>query len=189
MAINFKKLPSDTPYAVPKPGFYLAKITKAEMKTGKDPEKPPYLNLTYKLTDGSGKSAGNLFDGQYESEAAVMQFKLQRFLTALKLTGLTVFELKDLIKLVQDQELVVEVENTVDNRDKDLPPEKQRLRAQAKLFGSDIYWHKSEFQALLKESGQQEAPAAAPDDGEVPFDFDAADGEVPPAPAETHNEY
>jgi len=187
MAINFNKLPSDTPYAVPKAGFYLAKITKAEMKNPKDTAKPPYLNLTMKLTDGEGKSAGNLFDGQYESEAAVMQFKLQRFMTALGLTGLTTFELKDLIKLVADQELVVEVENTVDNRDKDLPVEKQRIRAQARLFGSDIYWHKSEFRTLLQEAAGTEAPD--PDDKDVPFDFDAADGEVPPAPPKAHNEY
>lgn len=171
MAINFKKLPSDTPYSIPPAGYYLATISKAEMRTPTDPSKSDYLSLTMALYNAKGEKAGTLFDGQYESDAAAIQYKLQRFITALKLTTLEVFELKDLIKLVVGQQIVVEVENVTDNRDKDLPAENRRIRAQVRLFGSDIYWPPEEFKNLVSETTTAEA--------EVPFTFDAADGDIP----------
>jgi len=184
MAINFRELPKESPNNVPAPGYYKARITKAEMRAVKsDPTKPDFLNLTMALIDGRGQKAGTLFDTQRESAAPAMQFKLQRFMTALGLTTLVSFDLKDLIKLVENRELVVEVENVPDWRDRDLPVAQQRPTAQARVFGSDIYWPVEEFEQLLTESGQNKEPLPALADDDFPFD--AADGEAPP----TRNEY
>ena len=111
MAINFNNLPQTNPNnKVIEPGSYLGTIELAEMRTAKDPAKPPYLNIRYSLKDKeTGVAKGSLYDIITESDAEISRFKLFRFMTALGLDTLESFDLKDLPKLIMHKTLELDI--------------------------------------------------------------------------------
>lgn len=144
MAINFDALPTDKPNAIPDKGSYIATIEKAEMRNPKDPKKPAYLSLTYVLKDASGKFAGKLFDGIYESDHDLMRYKLMRFITALEIPLTGSFELKDLCKIIQNKTFIVDITK----EDK----EGQPPRAVVDIFTNQIYYPMSEASEIFGNS-------------------------------------
>lgn len=153
MAINFDALPNDRPFAVIPKGRYLAKVEDAQMKTPKDTSKPDYLNLKYTLTDVSGKKIGTLFDIIAESDKALMQYKLKRFLRATELNFTGSFELTDVKKVVIGKEFVVDVK--VDSQ------EGQQDRSVVDVYTGEIYYKLSEVPDLFEYEGAPEIIKAA----------------------------
>ena len=107
--INFNSLPTDKPSSLPDNGTYYATIESAEMKQGKDPTKPPYLNIGLALKDQTGRPCGKVFDILSESDKELVQYKLARFLISLDLAKLGSFELADLIKIIKNKQLLVDI--------------------------------------------------------------------------------
>lgn len=129
--INFDALPKHCPMGTLKAGTYVATIEKAEMKQGKDPMKPPYLNLTYAMETSDGKGCGKHFDiisDVTENSHQIIKYKVRRFVEALELP-LIQFELKDLTKVVVGKKLIVDI-----MMDKNDPP-----RPQVNVFGAAYY--------------------------------------------------
>lgn len=139
MAIQFDKLPTSNPYGLPKPDIYKAKIVEAEMRSPKDPSKPQYLNLKYQLTDHNGYSKGSLYDIMSESESSVVQYKLGRFLTACGIPLVGSMELRDIAKLVNGKEIVVDV--SIDESG-------NRPRAQVDIFSREAYYPVEQFEEI-----------------------------------------
>lgn len=141
--INFDSLPNGKPVGaiIPK-GRYFAKVESAEMKSPKDPAKPAYINLRYSLKTADNKAVGNIFDGIYESEHALMQYKLKRFLMATGITFTGTFDLKDLQKIVTGKEFIVDV--TVQSQ------EGQQDKSVVDLFTNEIFYNLSEAKDLFE---------------------------------------
>lgn len=133
MAINFNSLPTDKPNALPDNGTYYATIESAEMKQGKDPTKPPYLNIALALKDKNGRACGKIFDILSESDKELVQYKLARFVLALGLEKLGTFELIDLVKIIKNKQLIVDVKQ---EEAKDGYPAK----AVVDVFAGSIYY-------------------------------------------------
>lgn len=137
MGINFNSLPTDKPsqsQIIPK-GTYKAKVEKAEMKQGKDPAKPPYLNIQMDVSDTtSGTPMGKLFMILTESEAPLPRYQLGRFIKALKLPITGDFELKDLTKMVVNKELIVDI-MPEDKKDGSAPQ-----RSIVDVFSGEIFY-------------------------------------------------
>lgn len=169
MALDFTKAPTTNPFALIPKGYFIFTVSNAEMRSGKDTTKPPYLNVTFSLTDAQGAKVGNLFDIFTESEQPAALYKLQRFLTAvgLDLSQSKSIELRDIAKMILGRKGVLEVEHTTQ---KDRP--EQGPRAQVKLFGSECFWPLDQFASLI--AGTASAQATAPAD--VPWD----DSLIPP---------
>ena len=142
MAINFNSLPMDKPNALPENGTYYATIESAEMKQGKDPTKPPYLNIAYALKDKNGKACGKIFDILSESDKELVQYKLARFLIALDLAKLGVFELADIVKIIKNKQLIVDVKQ---EEAKDGYPAK----AVVDVFAGNIYYPLSDAASIF----------------------------------------
>lgn len=181
--IKFDSLPKENPGGgVPKPGLYLAKVTKAEMKKPKEADKKPYLSLTYKLTTPEGKQAGTMFDMLMESDNVTIMYKLGRFIRACGIPLVGEMELSDLAKLVVNKTIGVDVKEDEYNGKK---------RAAINLFDREAYYTPEEFPDVVKaeQSGdaanesfvseQNAIPANA--DTTVPFD-DSCD----PAPSDNY---
>lgn len=175
MAINFDALPTNNPNAGIEDGIYRGKIIEAVMRTPKDATKAPYLNVTVQLYNAKGGKCGRLYDRFFDSEHALMMFKLGQFIRALglDLTG-AVLELKDLAKLIVNKELCIDVVN----KENDRTP--GRKFPEANVFGNEIYWHISKYAELINEEPaliEAEATAAPLNDNpfvddlsEAPFD-------------------
>lgn len=142
MAINFNSLPTDKPNSLPESGPYYATIESAEMKQGKDPTKPPYLNIALALKDKHGKSCGKIFDILSESDKELVQYKLARFLIALDLAKLGTFELIDLVKIIKNKQLIVDVKQ---EEAKDGYPAK----AVVDVFAGNIYYPMSDAPVIF----------------------------------------
>lgn len=170
MAIQMDKVPDANPFSLPAEGYYKFTVTKAEMKQGKDPAKPPYLNMTLSLVNAAGQKCGNLFDMLTESDKPAILFKIGQFIKAVGVNLGASFELKDLAKVIPGRHGVVEIEH---RKDKDQQG-REVIRAQVKLFGSECYWPIGAFEELV----QGAAPAAVE---ESPFEFSDEDTPVPPA--------
>lgn len=106
--INFDSLPKERPNQTIPEGHYAATIEAAEMKPAKDPAKPPYLNVRLGIIDVSGNKLGSIFDIFTESKASLQRYKLQRFITALKL-DIPKFELSDLTKIIIGKKIEVDL--------------------------------------------------------------------------------
>lgn len=168
MPINFNELPGNKPSSnIPK-GCYLGTIETAEMKTPKTAGKKPYLNMRLALATAEGKPVGKIFDIIAESEAALAQFKLQRFVTALNLPITGEFELSDLVKMVQNKKLLV-----------DVCPEKKDGQPTGRdvvdVSSADIYYNLAEASRVfngvtlnLADNNKINAPDAA-DAGDDPY--------------------
>lgn len=190
MSIKFDSLPKQNPGGgAVKPGLYYAHIEKTEMKQSKDKTKPPYLNLTLKLTDRDGKKAGTLFDMMSESDSAVIQYKIGRFIRACGIPLVGEMELKDIGKIVAGKDIVVDVKNDEYNGKK---------RAVVNLFDNEAYYLPSEYEevyAAINGNAEDKAEANAdfaasmPAEGENgTLDFDDSNSGSP-APAESAEEY
>ena len=118
MAINFSGLPTQRPNALPATGTYYATIDSAEMKQGQDPTKPPYLNIALSLKDKQGKACGKIFDMLAESDKELVQYKIARFLIALGLDKLGTFELVDLVKIIKGKQLIVDVKQEEEGKER-----------------------------------------------------------------------
>lgn len=155
MAINFNSLPTDKPNSLPENGPYYATIESAEMKQGKDPTKPPYLNIALTLKDKYGKSCGKIFDILSESNKELVQYKLARFLIALDLAKLGTFELIDLVKIIKNKQLIVDVKQ---EEAKDGYPAK----AVVDVFAGNIYYPMSDAPVIFGTEipKQNNAPSA-----------------------------
>lgn len=160
MAIQFDKLPTQNEYHV-EADVYLARIEEAEMRKPKDATKPPYLNLKYRLTRHNGKSAGVMFDGQYDSDKQIVQYKLARFLTACGIPLKGAMELSDIANLVLNKEIVVDTK--VDESG-------SQPRLQVDPFGREAYYPKEQFDEIwsLAHPDADEFVKAPEDDGEEP---------------------
>lgn len=160
MAIHFDNLPGEKPISLPDPGMYYATIEKAEMKTPKDTSKPDYLNMQYSLKTPEGKSAGKIFDILSESDHEIVRYKLGRFLTALDLdfSG-TTFELKDLVKVVPQKQMLVDV--TIKN------DEQYGDKAEVDVFTGQVYYPLSEASFYFGETSVDTT-----DENAIPSEFD-----------------
>ena len=159
MAINFDSLPTSKPVGSLLPtGFAKATITKAEMKTPKTPGKD-YLALTMDCVCADG-TTGKLWDNLFDSDKSLTQYKLMRFITALKLNLVGDFELKDLCKIVTGKQLVVDI--GVDEKS-------DRPRNTIEVFKNDIYYPINEWAALTGAEQAQAAEISADDADDVPF--------------------
>lgn len=156
MAINFNSLPTDKPNALPDNGSYYATIESAEMKQGKDPTKPPYLNIALALKDKQGKSCGKVFDILSESDKELVQYKVARFLIALDLAKLGTFELADLVKIIKNKQLIVDIKQ---EEAKDGYPAK----AVVDVFSGSIYYPISEAAIIFGTPAPKQEPAKATD--------------------------
>lgn len=112
MAINMNSLPTAKPAMsaiIPK-GCYAAKITKAEMKQGKDSSKPPYFSAECDITDpASNTGMGKFWINLFESDAPLCRYQLGRFIKALNLNIQGEFELKDLTKITVGKSLAIDI--------------------------------------------------------------------------------
>ncbi len=108
-SINFSALPNSSPNNIPDKGTYIGKIEVAEMKQGKDPAKPKYLNIRYGLRTKDGVSAGKFFDIMTNSDHDLVRFKLRRFIEALELGITGDFKLEDLTKVLVGKEIILEI--------------------------------------------------------------------------------
>ena len=171
--INFDGLPTNKPLDLPESGTYYAVIESAEMKQGKDPTKPPYLNLSLSLKDKMGKSCGRIYDILSESDKELVQYKLARFLISLNLTNLGTFELADLVKVVKNKQLIVDVKQ---EEAKDGYPAK----ATVDVFKGNIYYPMSDAKIIFGEPEKPVQPVEGitiiPDDNNLTINAsDAAD--------------
>lgn len=155
MSINYDSLPSTKPSNVLAKGFYQATIIKAEMRksrnTGVD-----YLSIQYDLNNGK-ENVGKLYDMQFDSEKEFLRYKLQRFLTALRLDLKGSFELKDLCKLVNGKRLIVDI--TIEDA-RDGNPERNTVNS----FENEIYYPINDWASLTgaSEVATTEPNTAAP---------------------------
>lgn len=159
MAINYDALPSVKPSATVPAGFYKATITAAEMRTSKNTGNT-YLALTYDLNNGK-ENVGKLFDMQFDSEKEFLRYKLQRFITALRLNLTGLFELKDLCKLVKGKQLIVDV--TIEPAANGNPE-----RNSVNSFEHELYYPVSEW-ASLTGAAADEVSASDADVECAPF--------------------
>lgn len=160
MSISFDRLPTDKPNSLPENGTYYATIDSAEMKQGKDPTKPPYLNIGLTLKDKYGKSCGKIFDILSESDKELVQYKLARFLLALDLAKLGTFELTDLIKIIKNKQLIVDVKQ---EEAKDGYPAK----AVVDVFAGSIYYPMSDASVIFGTPAPTSTPKSNVDIGVV----------------------
>lgn len=163
MAINFDALPDKSPNMLQAKGTYFATIESAEMKQGKDPAKPPYLNLKFGLKDAMGKSAGKLYDIMAESEHNIVRYKLQRFIKALELPITGEFELADLAKIVTGKKLILDL--TIDEKS---DPHKNVVD----VFSGAIFYPVAEAHTLFPCYAVEDTGINAPDAEDAKDDTD-----------------
>ena len=174
MAINYDTLPSSKPESTIPAGFYKAKITKAEMRKSQNTG-TTYLSVQYDLNDGK-TNVGKLFDMQFDSEKEFLRYKLQRFLTALRLDLRGSFELKDLCKLINNKELIVDV--TIEDAKNGNP-----ARNTVNSFEHEIYYPINEWASLTGGASEDNVPM--PTDADAPIAAsDALDAVVEPTEEE-----
>ena len=135
MPISFDSLPTTSEYGLIEKGKYIAKIEAAMMKQPQDVAKPPYLSLTYSLKNAAGENKGKLYDMLFDSDANIVRYKLQRFITALEIPIKGNFELKDLTKIVVGKSMLVDV-----TKDEKSNP----VRNVVDVFTGEIYYSLSE---------------------------------------------
>jgi hypothetical protein len=164
MAIQFDQLPKESPFALPKPDVYKAKIVEAEMRKAKSTnpdgsEKPPYLNLKYQLTDHAGKGCGAIYDIIAESTSNVVMYKIGRFAQACGIPLVGSMELSDMAKLVLNKEIVIDVNHDTKG---------QQPRAQVDLFTREAYYPIGQFDEIYALAHAEDEPMNPPTDSAAP---------------------
>ena len=137
--INFDQLPSNKPTGnITEKGTYYGTIGKPEMRNPKtpasagEPPKKPYLNFNLTLQNPDGTAAGKIWDKITESDHELPRYKLQRFITALGIPLVGSFELRDLVKIIDGKQLIVDV--TVKTEEGRAP------QAEVDVFSNEIYY-------------------------------------------------
>lgn len=163
MAIQFDSLPTTNSFK-PEADVYLAHIEEAVMRKPKPSsdgtQKPEYLNLKYRITRHNGKSAGVMYDSQYDSDKQLVKYKLARFLQACGIPLVGAMELADIAKLVLNKDIVVD---TVVDESGTQP------RLNVDLFGREAYYPKDQFDEIWRlahPDAEEFEPVPA---GEEPF--------------------
>ena len=164
MALNFDNLPKSNPNGegnssnVLEKGIYPAVAKRAEMRvSGKG------LNyLVVQLAITSDKGSTTVFDNFFDMDKPLPRFKLAQFLRAVGTIPSGNFELKDLVKVINNRPLSValKIEKS------DGYPDKNVVDA----FDPEIYY----------AANQAAAPAAAhpANNDDLPFDMPADEGEA-----------
>ena len=164
MALNFDNLPKSNPNGegnssnVLEKGIYPAVAQHAEMRvSGKG------LNyLVVQLAVSSNKGQTMVFDNFFDMDKPLPRFKLAQFLRAVGTIPSGNFELKDLVKVINNRPLSValKIEKS------DGYPDKNVVDA----FDPEIYY----------AANQAAAPAAAhpANNDDLPFDMPADEGEA-----------
>ena len=140
MPINLNKLPNIKPvteFTLPEPGFHLATIEGADIKTSKNGN--DYINLKFKLDSGA-----IVWDILPISETPLMQYKLARLLKACKIPISGVIELKDLTRTLLNKRLVIHLKHETDNYQGN-----ERTLAKVDLFAGDIFYTPEELPELV----------------------------------------
>jgi len=165
------------PMSAPPPGFYKAKIEKAEMRQSTKTNSM-YLNLQYKLRDNANKPCGSIFDSLFDPGTPPkppLQFKLGQFLKATGLDTLKKGELTDIMKLAIGRELVVDVKNAPDN--------KGRIRGEVEPFARGGYAPISNWADCYARDGGVSGTAVEEEDNSLPFDLETPTEEPKPTKA------
>lgn len=164
MALNFDNLPKANPNGesnssnVLEKGIYPAVAKRAEMRvSGKG------INyLVVQLAVSSDKGQTMVFDNFFDMDKPLPRFKLAQFLRAIGTIPSGNFELKDLVKVINNRPLSIalKIEKS------DGYPDKNVVDA----FDPEIYY----------AANQAAAPAAAhpADNDDLPFDMPADEGEA-----------
>lgn len=153
MAINFKKLATTgATNAIFPEGKYYSTITKAELKTSKSGNE--YLNLMYEVYNKDQKKLGVVWDKIMDSDKALLQFKLRRFIMGFEIPigEDDEFELSDLVKIVTGRSAIVDYKLTKDEQFGD--------RMEPNIFTDHIF-------TSLKEASNEDTFEKAEDD--IPF--------------------
>lgn len=114
MAINFNTLPDSANQNVLISGKTKVKVKKAEMKQKNDGT-GEYMNVLLEAFNEQGATMGTFFDIISESDKALPQYKLKRFIIGFGLPISGTFELKDLCKIVVGKEAYAELK--IDERE------------------------------------------------------------------------
>ena len=139
MPISFDSLPQDKPVGALLPkGCYQARIIEATIRTPQNGG-DDYLALTYALKTIEGEDKGKLWDNFFDVDKPIPRYKLQRLLTALGLTSLTTFELKDLTKVVIGKDMLVDI--TTDEKATPQP------RNTVDVFSGEIFYPTTDLAA------------------------------------------
>lgn len=99
------------------PGFYIAKIGKAEVKLSKAKNKYMSLRLQCNTLDRSS-SAGLVWDCITTSDSKWAQYKLARLLQACNVPLKGELELEDIAKIIAGREIIIDVKQRDDDPSK-----------------------------------------------------------------------
>ena len=163
MAINFNALPNSSGFEslLVEDGLYILKIEKAEMRKPKATAKSQkeYLSLWYTVKDKDGKELGKMGDMQFDHDAPALQFKLRRFIEALKIPITGAFELSDLTKIVPGKELIAHVTKDDNNG---------KPKSVVAIFEDKVYYPIEEKTTLFNEGSEINATDAEDDSPFLP---------------------
>lgn len=145
MTINFDALPKERPegsgaFDIPPEGYQLVTISRPTIKTSAAGNE--YLEVLLKTAEG-----GSFFDRIMSSDAPAIQYKLARFIAACKLPLVGEITFKDLAKVVDGKQIVVDVKH-VEKEWKG----KTTTQAEADIFTNDIYYTPEEYSTLVPDA-------------------------------------
>lgn len=155
MALNFDNLPASNPSGgnsgtVLDKGIYPAVAKKGEMR--KSTAGQEYLVVQLAITSDKGQTT--VFDNFFNIDKPLPMFKLAQFLRAIGTVPTGNFELKDLVKIINNRPLSValKIEKSEGYPDKNV----------VDAFDNTIYY--------APTGTAPAAPAPSADDSELPFD-------------------
>lgn len=131
------------------PGFYRAKIGKAEVKLSKAGNKYMSLRLQCSTLDKSA-SAGIVWDCITASDSKWAQYKLARLITACNIPLKGELELEDLAKLIANREVIIDVKARDDDP----------TRFEIDPFSHECYYSEAQFNEMQSATNT----TAEPDD-------------------------
>ena len=169
MALNFDNLPKSNPSGegnssnVLEKGIYPAVAKRAEMRvSGKGLN---YLVVQLAVTNERGQTT-TVFDNFFDTDKPLPRFKLAQFLRAVGVIPSGNFELKDLVKVINNRPLSValKIEKSAGYPDKNV----------VDAFDAEIYY------TARDNAPAAPAPASHPaeNNDDLPFDMPADEGEV-----------
>ena len=165
MALNFNDLPKDRPNGdttsagVFEKGIYPGIAKRAELRTSAGSGNS-YLVVQIAVTNERGQTT-TVFDNFFDTDKPLPRFKLAQFLRAVGVIPSGNFELKDLVKVINNRPLSValKIEKS------DGYPDKNVVDA----FDTEIYY--------VARGNTPTAPTAVTNNDDLPFDMPADEGE------------
>lgn len=145
--INLDSLPVNNEFAVPKPGMYVAKVAKAEVKAGKvvdGVQKQDSLSVVFDLLDASGKKTGTVFESFYDSDKQFLQYLIGRFIKACGIPLSGSMTLQDIGKLVVGKTIGMDVTNREWG-------EPKKVSACVNATDKEAYYTLEEFYEVVKK--------------------------------------